>query len=288
MRSKLFVPGSRPELFEKALNSSADALSFDLEDAVTEDKKNDARLFVKNFLNQIKNTDKKMIVRTNHVSSEHFKRDVQEVTSSGLSILNIPKVESSDEIKEAVRTLEIYEKEYEIKKKIKILVNIESPKGLRIAADLAKSSDRVTGLQIGYGDLFSPLDISRDNKSAIEKVMFTVRMAAGEANIYAIDGAYTNVSNTKGYEEEATLARNFGFIGKSCVHPNQIEMANNIFRPSDEDIFYSLKVLNSLKDEDKQSVGAFIVDGKMVDAPLFEKAKKIVAHATKLGLLNTQ
>lgn len=288
MRSKLFVPGSRPELFDKALNSDADALSFDLEDAVAEERKAEARQYVKVFLDKEKYQSKTIIVRTNHVSTAHFQEDVKGIISNGLDILNIPKVESVQEVLKAAQTLETLEKEFSLTKEIPILVNIESPKGLRLASELAQSHPRVMGLQIGYGDLFSPLSIDRTNQAAIDQVMFGIRMAAGEANIVALDGAYTNVANVDGFKEEATKAKRYGFLGKSCIHPVQIAHANNIFRPSDEDIEYSLKVLVALRQEDKQGVGAFTVDGKMVDAPLFEQAKKIVYQAKQLGLINIE
>lgn len=286
MRSKLFVPGSRPELFDKALQSEADALSFDLEDAVVEEKKSEARQYVKVFLDKEKEHSKTIIVRTNHVSSAHFQEDVKGIISNGLDILNIPKVESVQEVLKAVQTLEKMEKEFSIAKQIPILVNIESPKGLRLASELAQSHPRVMGLQIGYGDLFAPLSIDRTNQAAIDHVMFSIRMAAGEANILAIDGAYTNVANIDGFKDEAAKAKMYGFLGKSCIHPVQVAHANSIFRPSDADIEYSLKVLAALRQADKQGVGAFTVDGKMVDAPLFEQAKKIVNQARQLGLLD--
>lgn len=286
MRSKLFVPGSRPELFDKALKSDADALSFDLEDAVVEEKKGEARRHVKAFLEKEVNQFKTIIVRSNRVGTKHFQEDVKGVMSNGLDILNIPKVESVQEVLEAVQVLETFEKEYSITKRISVLANIESPSGLRLVNEIAKSHPRIMGLQIGYGDLFAPLSIERTNQGAIDQVMFSVRMAAGGANIVALDGAYTNIADSEGFEKEATKAKMYGFLGKSCIHPVQIAQANRIFRPSDIDIEFALKVLAELNKEDKKNVGAFTVDGKMVDAPLFEQAKEIVRQAKQLGLLN--
>lgn len=285
MRSKLFVPGSRPELFEKALASAADALSFDLEDAVVESRKQEARDEVEAFLKRHQDAPKKVLVRTNPVGTDHFYKDVASVTRNGLDILNIPKVESPEEVQETARLLEKFEAEFQVATPIGILVNIESPKGLRRAAELAAASPRVMGLQIGYGDLFSPLGIDRRDMAAIQSVMFAVRMAAGESNVIAVDGAFTDVADMEGFAAESQMARRHGFVGKSCIHPRQIESANLIFRPSDEEIRYSLKVMEMLQDPKYKGVGAFVVDGKMVDAPLFEKARAIVEVARQAGLI---
>lgn len=286
MRSKLFVPGSRPELFDKALASAADALSFDLEDAVVESRKQEARDQVEAFLDRHGDATKTIVVRTNPVGTEHFFRDVRSVARSGLDILNIPKVESEAEILETASQLDQLEAEFKVSTPIGILVNIESPKGLRKAADLAAASPRVVGLQIGYGDLYAPLGIDRRDTAAIHSVMFAVRMAAAEANVQAVDGAFTDVADLDGFAAEAAMARRLGFVGKSCVHPRQIEAANAIFRPSDEEIRHALKVVAMLRDPRYQGVGAFLVDGKMVDAPLFAKAQAIVKLARQAGLIS--
>ncbi|MVW72843.1 CoA ester lyase [Bordetella sp. 15P40C-2] len=285
MRSKLFVPGSRPELFPKALASAADALSIDLEDAVVESRKAEARGQVAQFLRDAQGSDKTVIVRSNPVGSVHFEPDVMAIARNGLTILNIPKVEEPSEIHHAAQLLERAEREFDVSKPIGLLVNIESPKGLRRAAELAAVSPRIMGLQIGYGDLFSPLGIDRRDTASIHAVMFAVRMAAGEAGVVAIDGAFTDVADMDGFVAEAESARRLGFIGKSCIHPKQIAAANQVFRPSDADIAHALSVLDKLADMERSGMGAFVVEGKMVDAPLFERAKAIVQQAKALGII---
>jgi len=285
MRSKLFVPGSRPELFSKALASAADALSVDLEDAVLESRKAQARGHVEQFLRDAQGSGKTIIVRTNPVGSVHFEHDVMAIARDGLNILNIPKVEDPAEVHAAEQMLEKAEREFKVAHPIALLVNIESPKGLRCAAGLAAASPRVMGLQIGYGDLFSPLGIDRRDQAGVQAVMFSVRMAAGEAGVAAIDGAFTDVADMDGFVAEAEMARRLGYLGKSCIHPKQIAAANQVFRPSDADITHALSVLEQLDNVEQKGLGAFVVEGKMVDAPLFERAKAIVRQARALGII---
>ncbi len=284
MRSKLFVPASRPELFEKALRSNADAISFDLEDAVHEDRKAQAREHLSRHLQQQASHKKIMVVRTNAMDTEHFAADLQACVWHGLDMVNLPKVEDAQTIKRAAALLEKLEAQRGIGRPIGILANIESPRGLRLAADIATAHPRVAGLQIGYGDLFSPLGIISGERSAQQFVRIQVRMAAGEAGIDAYDGAYVDIANPQGYTADAQEAHELGFAGKSCIHPTQIDLANQVFRPSQTDIDHALRVVEATKNATTTSTGAFVVDGRLVDGPFIARAEKLVALARRLGL----
>jgi citrate lyase subunit beta/citryl-CoA lyase len=115
--------------------------------------------------------------------------------------------------------------------------------------------------------------------------MFAVAMAAHEAGIAAYDGAYANIADKAGYEAEAQLAKGLGFSGKSCIHPSQIEIANAVFKPSQEEIDYSLRVMQAEALAKKNSVGAFVVDGKMIDPPFANRARDILDSARSYGLI---
>ena len=159
MRSKLFVPGSRPELFGKALRGEADALSFDLEDSVSPGRKAEARAALQDLLSGpvARESGKTLIARVNPCGSEHFEADVQAVVRPGLSLLNLPKVESVSEVFAAVQALEAAERANGVVEPVRLLLNIDSARGLRLACTLASAHARVAGLQLGLGDLFEPL-----------------------------------------------------------------------------------------------------------------------------------
>ena len=285
MRSKLFVPGSRPELFAKAMASEADALSFDLEDAVDEQRKDMARAELAKFLRSLPpNTGKVIIVRVNGLDTKHFERDIEAIVGSGLDIVNLPKPESPDDIRACAAALAKVERKAKAEP-VDILANIESPRSLLLAADIATASPRVVGLQVGWGDLIEPLDIDRYNPGAIQALQLQVRLAAGEAGIWAYDGAYANIKDPDGYRREAEGARRLGFIGKSAIHPTQVPLANAVFRPTDDEIAHSLKVVEAADAAASKGVGAFTVNGKMVDAPFVRRAEAILALARKLGLI---
>ena len=287
MRSKLFVPASRPELYAKALAGQADALSFDLEDSVSADRKDEARQQLAQWLasSDAQATDKTLIVRVNAMDTPYFLDDVRAVARPGLHMLNLPKAEDTEQVREAARVLADAERANGVTQPIRLLLNIESPRALRLAADLAAADPRVAGLQLGLGDLFEPLGIARREPSAVKQAMFTLRLAAGEAGVFAYDSAFADIRDAAGFQAEAELARRLGFLGKSCIHPSQVPLANAAFRPSDEEIAHAVRVVEAARDADARGVGAYVVDGKMVDPPFVRRAEAIVETAKRLGLL---
>ena len=275
MRSKLFVPGSRPELFAKAMASDADALSFDLEDAVDESRKDEARSAVGEFIGSLKAKTKVIIVRVNGIGTPHFEKDVAAIRGPGLDLINLPMTESAEDVRRAAA----------VTRDIGLLANIETAKGFRLAAEIAAAHPSVKGLQLGFGDLLEPLGIDRYNPAVVLQFQLAVRLAAGEAGVFAYDSAMANVKDVEFLKREAEAARKLGFLGKSAIHPSQVAVINAVFRPSDEEIAHSLKVVASARKAGAEGVGAWTVDGKMVDAPFVVRAQNILATARKLGLI---
>lgn len=291
MRSKLFVPGSRPELFDKALLSQADGLSFDLEDAVADEKKDDARNTLQQWMQAptVLSSDKTIIVRVNAMDTAYFAHDIACVVQRGLNIINLPKPSGVDAVLLAVEAIEQAERANGVnqdgRNPVRLLLNIETPSALRNAYQLASAHPRVMGLQLGLADLFEPIAISRKEPFAIRYAMMQVKMAAAEAGVEAFDGAFADIKNTEGFIAEAQFAASIGFSGKSCIHPSQIKLTNEAFRPSDAAIAHALKVVEAARNAQENGIGAYVVDGKMIDPPFFKSAQALVANARSLGLI---
>jgi citrate lyase subunit beta / citryl-CoA lyase len=282
MRSKLFVPGSRPELFDKAWQSAADAISFDLEDAVAADRKAEARGFVAESLARHVDDAKIGIVRVNPWGEALFADDMDAVVRPGLDIVNLPKIESAKPILATADLLDRLERERGIARPIGILANIETPRGLRMAAEIALSHERVVGLQLGFGDLFEPLAIER-SPAALAPVRLAVRFAAAEAGIDAFDGAFVAVSDGEAYRADAEAGRALGLAGKSCVHPSQIAIANAVFFPRPAEIENARRIVEKADEMLARGVGAFTVDGVMADGPFIDRARAVLklAHSAR-------
>lgn len=281
MRSKLFVPGARPELFLKALGGAADAISIDLEDAVAEQRKDEARANVAAFLRspEALASNKVIIVRVNPLGSRHFEADVMAVAQGALGLLNLPKVESGADIAACAALLARAEAANGVTRPIRILANIETPAGLRMARQIGAADPRVAGLQLGLADLFAANGIDRRDRANVHAAMFALRMAAAEAGVFAYDGAFPDMRDSAGYLEEAQMSRKLGFWGKSCIHPSQVALANQAFGADAAELAHARRVLAAARDAAAAGQAAFTVDGQMVDTPLIRRAEAIAAAA---------
>ena len=294
MRSKLFVPASKPGWYAKAIASDADAISFDLEDAVAEQSKPAARADLRAFLSGEaaaaalagrNGLHKTLIVRVNAVDGPHFEDDLQAAVWPALHVVNLPKLEDAATVRHAAQSLARWERERGLARPLGILANIESPRGLRNAAEIATAHPRVIGLQVGYGDLFGPLGIVAGDSFATQAVRLAVRLAAGEAGINAYDGAFVDIEDLEGYRRDSMCARQLGLAGRSCIHPSQVVVANEVFRPAAAELAHALRVVAAAAEHLGQGVGAFTVDGRLVDGPFITQAEQLVALARRLGML---
>lgn len=278
MRSKLFVPGGRPDLFAKAYASAADAVSFDLEDAVVEECKATARADVAAFVATHQRNGKLAIVRVNAPGTQHFDADLAAIVRAGPDLINVPKLESAQQVQAVAAALERLERDPGPGAP-RLLLNIETPRGLRRAAEIAAAHPRVAGLQLGLGDLFEAQGIRRDDPANVHAAMFRVALAAAEAGVWACDGAHPDFQDPAAFEHEARIAQGLGFVGKSCIHPRQIDWAHAVFTPDEATLSWARKVVSAAAEARAQSRAAFAVDGRMVDPPYLRRAERLLAQA---------
>lgn len=279
MRSKLFVPGSRPELFAKAMAGAADALSFDLEDAVPEAGKARARAAVADFLRGVeaRATAKTLIVRVNAVDSPAFAEDIAVLADCRCDVLNLPKVEDAAAVRDALAVIEAAEGARSDARRPGVLVTIETPRALADAAAIACAHPRIVGLQLGLADLFEPHGIDRKDPRNLHAAMYAMRMAAAQAGIYALDAAFPGVDDEAAFMEEAGMSRRLGYLGKSCIHPRQVAWANAAYAPTAAEFAWAQRVVAAAGIAAEQGNGVCVVDGKMIDAPFVKRAQQVLA-----------
>ncbi len=267
MRSKLFVPGTRPELFGKALASDADAISFDLEDSVPVEGKGAARARIAEFLRSdlARGSVKRLIVRVNGLDTPFGHDDCAALTGGAAGMVNLPKVEAIDAVRILAAVTEL-----------PLLLTVETPCGLRQAAKLAAAHPRVVGLQAGLNDLFAPLGIARVNREHVHAALWQIRLAAAEAGCFAYDGAWPDIADEDGFCAEAELAQSLGYLGKSCIHPTQVALANERFAATDE-VDAARRLLRASETAAARGHGAFAFEGQMVDRPAIERARAVLA-----------
>lgn len=264
MRSVLFVPGSRPERFSKALAAGADAVIIDLEDAVEQEQKPQAREHIRAFAES--NPDLRFMVRVNDATTPWFDDDLALCASlPGVFAVVLPKAEYSSQIKQAADTGKA------------VLPIVESPQGVLALGELA-ASPGVTRLSFGSLDLMLELGTTGDTPAAhtlLEHVRCQILLhSAVHGLAQPLDGVYPDFSDAQGLQQHALHIKNMGFAGMLCIHPVQIDPIHAAFLPSDAEQDWARRVIDIA---DSTGSSAFQLDGKMVDVPVIERARRILA-----------
>jgi citrate lyase beta subunit len=276
MRSKLFVPAIRVELFNKALGSGADAICFDLEDAVSPDARPEARVHLETFLANQTPGSPLLLVRTNITASSDFLLDVASAVWPSTFAIALPKVESAEDIWRAEKLIAALEMERAITTPIGILPTVESPRGLRLAAEIARASARVIGLQMGFADLLEPMGIARNNAFARDQIRLMLRLAAAEAGLDCYDSAFADFTNHAAYQQQLDAAYALGFAGCSCIHPGQVEQANLTFTPTPEVLADARQIVAAAKLAAERGDAVVSVNGRMMDRPFVLAAERLL------------
>lgn len=272
-------------MFAKALAGEADALSFDLEDSVPLDCKVRAREAVAQLVDSsaARDSAKLILVRVNALDSPEFEADLAAVARPGVDLINLPKIQSAADVHAAVAALERAEAANGMDRQLGLLVTVETPAGLRHAAEIACAHPRVAGLQVGLADLFEPFGIDRREPANVHAILCAVRLAAAEAGVFAWDAAFANLDDPQGFQAEATMAQRLGYVGKSCIHPRQVALANALFMPDAEELARARRIVEAAAVAQDQGRGAFVVDGRMVDLPYLKRARALLASLTSTG-----
>lgn len=280
-RSLLFIPSNNPAMLENSLLFESDAVIYDLEDAININEKDSARILLKNFLSQTNETDIEIIVRINDIDTAFYHVDLTEIVSNNIDTIMVPKARANSLIKLDLDLTNI-EQKTKMTKKIKVIPIIESAISLIEVNEIAKIA-RVSGLLLGGEDLASDLEIER---TALGTELFYARskviVAAKANNIDAIDTPFTNVLDDQPLKIDSEFAKSLGMNAKACIHPNQVEIVNTIFSPTQKQIEWAEKVLLAKEEADQKNLGVFSLDGKMIDKPIILRAERIINKAKKL------
>ena len=289
-RSELAVPGSSPQMFDKALNSDADYIFLDLEDAVSPNDKLTARENIIKGLNDIdwKKNGKTISVRINGLDTHYMYKDLIDiVTQAGQHIdtILIPKVGVRDDVYMVDCLLSQLEDEMNVKNKIGIECLIETALGMVNIEQIAKSSSRLEALHFGVADYAASLrartvvigglnpDYPGDQwHHGLSKLVATCR-AFG---LRAIDGPFGDFNDPEGYINAAKRGAAIGIEGKWAIHPSQIQHANNVFSPTESEVHKAKRIIDELAKAASQGKGAAQLDGRMIDAASERMAENIV------------
>ena len=289
-RSELAVPGSSPQMFEKALNSASDYVFLDLEDAVSPNDKITARQNIIKALNEMswRESGKTISVRINSLDTHYMYRDLVELVEEAgenIDTILVPKAGTMSDVYMVDCMLTQIETNKKIQNKIGIECLIETSLGMSNIKEIAKSSERLEALHFGVADYAASLrartvvigglnpDYPGDQwHHGLSELVMTCR-AYG---LRAIDGPFGDFNDPDAYIESAKRAAAIGIEGKWAIHPSQIDLANKVFSPPDTEVNKAKRILEELEKAAKEGKGAAQLDGRMIDAASARMAENVV------------
>ena len=299
-RCQLFGPGSRPQIFEKMANSTADVINLDLEDSVSPGDKEKARLNVIQAVNDIDWKNKTVSVRINSLDTPYWYRDtidLLENCSERLDNLTIPKVGCAADVYAVDSLVSAVEKAAARSKKVGFEIIIESAAGITNVNDIARSSSRIESMALGAADFAASMGMATTGIGGTQEgyymyhggqkywsnpwhwVQASLVAACRTNGVLPVDGPYGDFSDRDGFFAEARRAATLGMVGKWAIHPNQVELANEVFTPTPSAINEAKEILNAMNEAAENGDGATVYKGRMIDIASIKQAEILVKLA---------
>jgi citrate lyase subunit beta / citryl-CoA lyase len=277
-RSVLYMPGANERALEKAKTLPADALILDLEDAVAPDSKVDARRRVCEAVAQNAYGHREVAIRVNGLDTPWHADDMAAAAEAGPDAVLVPKVNSPAEVHAIERAMA------KAPDRTAIWAMIETPVAMLHAEDLARESDRLTVFVMGTNDLAKELRAEHVPGRAPLLTALSLALLAARATGKAIlDGVYNDVRDLAGFEAECLQGRQFGFDGKTLIHPGQLEPCNRIFAPSDDEVARSRTIIDAFEEARRAGRGVVTVDGRMIEQLHVDSARRTLALASAIA-----
>lgn len=277
-RSNLIVPVVKEKFVEKSWQRNADAITLDMEDGVAPDMKDTARKCVKDAIRTANLGGADVLVRVNNIPGM-LEEDLDACVWPGLRGLAVPKIEDPDNIYLLEELLDKLEAERGIEKgSIKTTLAFESAYGYLHMNELVPLCKRAESMGLGKEDFTNDVGITSNDPMALFNPMMNIVITARAFNLHprGVMGKVSSYKDLDGLSVIAKQAYEYGFRGAACVHPGQVEVLNNAYRPAEDKVKYAFRVVEAFQEALRQGVGAIGLDGKMVDKPVAERAQKVL------------
>jgi citrate lyase subunit beta / citryl-CoA lyase len=286
-RSRLYLPGNEPKYFINAGLHAPDVIILDLEDSVHHAEKDAARLLVRNALRAVDFGAAERMVRINPLPLGLA--DLEEIVPQAPDLILIPKVETPAQVSDVVGAVNSIAKRAGITRSIWLMPILESALGIENAFAIATASDLIAGITIGLEDYTADLGVGRtpDGSESLYARQRVVN-AAHAALVQAIDSVYSDVADADGLLHWGEASRAMGFEGMGCLHPIQIEIIHRAFAPTASELDKALAIVAAYEDAQARGLGVVSLGSKMIDAPVVQRALKLVARAQQVGVTTDQ
>ena len=282
--SRLYLPGNSPGMFLNAGLHSPDGVILDLEDSVAPERKDEARILVRNALRAVNFYGAERMVRINQ--GDRGLEDLIHVIPHNVHLILIPKCESADTVRRVDNRINNIKAEAGIMNEVFLMPIIESAAGVERAFDIATASPSVVAMAIGLEDYTADIGVQRTKEGA-ESLYARNRLvvASKAAGIQPIDSVFSDVADMEGLLENVLRSKAMGFEGMGCIHPRQIAVIRKGFSPSFDEIDKAKKIVMAYREAQKKGLGVVALGSKMIDAPVVARAGKTIDLAVRLGLL---
>ena len=275
-RSVLYIPASRPRAMEKAKTLPVDAIIFDLEDAVAPDEKANARMLLRDTLTEGGFGPRAQIVRINGFDTAWGADDLATITAAKPEAVLLPKVNSASDIEALATLLDANPETAETE----IWAMMETPLGILNAAEIA-SAPRMAGFVMGTNDLAK--DLNAQSRAAMHTSLQLCLLAARAHGLTCVDGVYNAFKDEEGLAAECAEGRDFGFDGKTLIHPAQVAITNAAFAPSEAEIDLARRQIEAFDAAQARGEGVAVVDGKIVENLHVATARATLAKADAIA-----
>jgi citrate lyase subunit beta/citryl-CoA lyase len=283
--SRLYLPGNTPSMMINAGLHSADGIILDLEDSVAPEKKDEARLLVRNALRQINFNGAERMVRINQ--GERGMKDLEFVVPHNVNLILIPKCENAVSVRDIENRITEIKNKSGLTNPVHLMPIIETALGVEMSFEIARSSASVVAIAIGLEDLSADMGVTRTGEG---KESFYARTrivnAAKAAGIQPIDSVFSDVSDMEALRQNVLSSKALGFEGMGCIHPRQIPVIKQGFAPGVEEIEKLKKIVLAFENARARGLGVVALGSKMIDPPVVARAQKIIDLAIRLGLLS--
>lgn len=282
MRSRLIIPINVSKFIQKAIYRNADLIVLDLEDSIPEDEKEYARSLIPEAIEQLSMYITSVYIRVN-ADNDLLYKDIRQSVSEGVTGIVLPKVES----KKMIKNIDDFITELEIERNLKkgafrLSILIETAKGIQNINEILQSSNRIDTVSIGMEDLATDMGfmINEQTTEALNFFRMQLLIAAKANNVLPMGtaGSISNYTDLESYKKHARKAFELGFVGSSCIHPNQVELLNESFHYSMDEIKEAKEIINIFDDAVRKGRASSSYKGKMIDYPHYEQSKKIIAR----------
>jgi citrate lyase subunit beta/citryl-CoA lyase len=273
----LFIPGNNPGMLQNAALFKSDSIIFDLEDAVSLDEKDSARILVASLLRTFDFSSIERVVRVNQMDSPWWREDIEQIALAGVDTILIPKADQEAMVRADALLNELTVKQGIDLDHIQLMALIETASGVEYANDIVTASERITGVLFGGEDYTADLGIRRTREGGeLAYARARISNLCHAETLSFIDTPFADTDDVAGLIEDCKTGLQMGATGKAAINPRQIKHIHKVFSPSEQEIAWANGIMRGWQRAKAEGKGVFSLNGKMVDAPIILRAQTIL------------